>query len=75
MNRTFINGREPYRKYWKYEIALYRGDDQVDSGTLKEVAERRGCQKQTIRFYLTPAGHRRADKRKDQSKAVRAVRV
>lgn len=60
MNRTFINGREPFRKWWKWEITLYKGDDVVDFGTIQEIADRRGCQKLTIRYYLTPAGHRRA---------------
>jgi hypothetical protein len=65
---------EPFRSWWRQEIALYRGDELVDSGTIKEIAERRGVRKDTIRWYLTGAGHRRADKRKDQSQAVRAVR-
>ena len=66
---------ERYSKTWNYEIALYRGDEMIDSGTVKEIAERRGVQKLTIRYYLTPAGHRRADSRKDKSKAMRAVRI
>lgn len=71
MNRTFLNGREPVRRYWNEEIALYKGDDMIDHGTIREIAERRGVQKLTIRYYLTPAGHRRADKRKSGLRAVR----
>ena len=67
--------REPYSSAWNYEIALYQGDKLIDSGTVREVAERRGIQKGTVRWYLTGAGHRRADRRKDQSRAMRAVRI
>lgn len=66
---------ERYSRTWNYEIVLYRGDDIIDQGTIKQVAERRGVQKMTIRYYLTPAGHRRAASRKDQNKAMRAIRV
>ena len=66
---------EPYRQFWNYEIALYRGEELIDSGTIKEIAERRTVRKDTIYWYTTAAGHRRADKRKDQSQAVRAVRI
>jgi hypothetical protein len=66
---------EPYSTTWNYQIALYRGDELIDSGTIKEIAERRGVRKDTIRWYLTGAGHRRADNRKDQSQALRAVRT
>jgi hypothetical protein len=66
---------EPFRSWWRQDIALYRGDELIDSGTIKEIAERRGVRKDTIRWYLTGAGHRRADKRKDQSRAMRAVRT
>jgi hypothetical protein len=67
--------REPFRSCWRQEIALYRGDELIDSGTIKEIAEHRGVRKNTIRWYLTGASDRRADKRKDQSQAVRAVRT
>jgi hypothetical protein len=66
---------EPFRSWWRQDIALYRGDELIDSGTIKEIAERRGVRKDTIWWYLTAAGRRRADRRKDQSKAVRAVRI
>lgn len=75
MNKKFINGREPRRKYWDEEIALYRGDDLIDSGTIQEIADRRGVQKMTIRYYLTPIGHRRADARKKSESGIRGVRV
>ena len=57
------------------EDSAVPGDELIDSGTIKEIAERRGVRKDTIWWYLTGAGRRRADRRKDQSKAVRAVRI
>lgn len=64
---------EPYSSTWNYEIVLYKGDDVIDQGTVREVAERRGVRKDTIRYYLTPAGHRRADRRKIAG--MRAIKV
>jgi hypothetical protein len=66
---------EQYSRTWNYEVTLYRGDEIIDSGTIKEIAERRGVRKDTIRWYLTGAGLRRADARKDQSRSIRAVRI
>lgn len=66
---------EQYQTYWNREVVLYRGDEIVDQGTIKEIAERRGVRKDTIYWLTMPTAHRRADKRKDQSKAVRAVVV
>jgi hypothetical protein len=66
---------EPFRSWWRQDIALYRGDELIDSGTIKEIAERRGVAKTRYGGNLAGAGRRRADRRKDQSKAVRAVRI
>lgn len=74
-NITFINGREPRRQYWKYEISLYRGDEMIDSGTIEEIADRRGVQKLTIYYYLMPIANKRADSRKNKSTGFRAVRI
>lgn len=75
MNKTFTNGREPMRNYWRYEIALYRGDEIIDTGTVQEIAERRGIQKLTIYYYLQPIAAKRAASRKDPSTGLVAVRV
>lgn len=75
MNKTFVGGREQYRQYWNYEIALYRGDDIIDTGTIKEIAERRGVQKLTIYYYLMPVASKRADSRKNSQAGLRAVRI
>lgn len=73
MNKKFPSGREPFSQTWNYEIVLYKGDEIIDTGTIREVAERRGVQKKTILYYCMPAGHRRADRRKGTG--TRAVRV
>lgn len=75
MNKTFVNGREPRQKYWGYEIALYRGEEIIDTGTIQEIAERRGVQKLTIYYYLMPVAGKRADSRKDKRTGLRAVRI
>jgi hypothetical protein len=36
---------EPFRSWWRQDIALYRGDELIDGGTIKEIAERRGVAK------------------------------
>lgn len=66
---------EPHRSYWRREVVLYRGDDIIDQGTIKELAERRGVRKDTIYWMTMPTAARRADTRKKQDKALRAVMV
>ena len=66
---------EPRAAYWRYQVALYRGDEQIDTGTIEEVADRRGVQKQTIYFYTTPTGQARAAARKDKRYGLVAVRL
>lgn len=75
MNKTFNNGREPFRVYWNYEIMLYRGEDVIDQGTVREIAERRGVQKLTIYYYLQPVAAKRAAARKGKSSGLVAVRI
>lgn len=41
--------------------ALYKGDDLLDVGTAREIAERRGVKPSTIQFMATPA-HKRRDR-------------
>lgn len=45
----------------KKEYALYRGDEFVDLGTLRELSERLGKNPKTILFYGTPANIRRSE--------------
>lgn len=66
---------ERLQGYWRSDVVLYRGDEIIDQGTIKEVAERRGVRKDTIYWLTMPTAHRRADKRKDQTKGMRAIAV
>lgn len=64
---------EPYAQWWNLEVTLYRGDEIVDFGTVKELAERRGVHKRTIYWLTMPTAQRRAASRKDPSKALVGV--
>lgn len=68
-----LNVREPYSQAWNYEVAVYRGDDLIHSGTIREVAELMGVQKRTICYHLTPSGNRRANRMKKQDKILRII--
>ena len=58
---------EKYSSWWNKEIMLYQGDELIDQGTIKEIAERRNVRKDTIYFYTMPTAHRRAAKRKNKT--------
>lgn len=75
MNKTWKKGREPIQGYWNYEIALYRGEEIIDTGLLKDIAERRGVQKLTIYYYLQPIAAKRAALRKNKTTGLTAVRI
>jgi len=45
--------------------AMYKGDDFLCIGTLDELAEFRGVQRETIYWYTMPTYHRRIAKRKN----------
>ncbi len=47
------------------EYALYRGEDLLRIGTLKEIAEVENVQVKTIQFYMTPTYKKRVSKRKN----------
>ena len=38
---------------------LYKGDDVVDVGTIREIAKRRGVKESTVYYYSMPAYRRR----------------
>ena len=38
---------------------IYRGDEFITVGTLKECAEHLGCKENTVRFMLTPSYKKR----------------
>lgn len=50
--------------------ALYRGDELLDVGTLREIAERQGVKEQTVYYYSTPSYRRRCDGSEDRLLAV-----
>jgi len=64
---------EPYSQWWNKEVTLYRGDEVIDTGTIKELAERRKVRKATIYWLTMPTAQRRAASRKDSSKATVGV--
>lgn len=41
------------------EYALYKGEEILAIGTIKEIAEKMGVKKRTIKFYLTPTYRKR----------------
>lgn len=57
------------------EVAVYRGDDLIAEGTIRDVAKKLNVNTNTIRFYLTPAYERRLSKRKTLDKSLTAVRL
>ena len=48
-------------KYRK-EYALYKGEECLIIGTIKEIAEQQGVKEKTIRFYMSPAYLKRHEK-------------
>lgn len=51
--------------------ALYRGDQFIDIGTAKELAEKRGISVKSLRYKATPTYH----KRTSYTDAVRAYKI
>jgi len=57
------------------EVAVYKGDELLAEGKIRDVAKQLGVNTGTIRFYLTPAYERRLSKRKTLDKSRTAVRL
>lgn len=57
------------------EYALYKGENLIGMGTLKELANQKGVQLETIKFYLTPTYQRRLAKRKKVRNALELVEI
>lgn len=55
------------------EVTLYRGDEVIDFGTVKELAERRKCTPEYIYWLTMPYASKKASGRKDPSKAIVGV--
>ena len=47
------------------EFALYKGEELLRIGTLKEIAESENVKLETIQFYMKPTYKRRIAKRKN----------
>lgn len=54
------------------EYALYKGDELLIIGTIKEIAKHEGVKVDTIKFYKTPVYKKRVESRK-RSKAPKIL--
>ena len=57
------------------EYALYKGDELLGIGTLEELAEKRGVQKETIYYYSMPAYQRKGNVKKPTGKRMIAFKL
>jgi len=57
------------------EYVMYKGEDLLSIGTLDEIAEERGIDRETVRFYTTPAYGRRVAKRKNARNYITVTRM
>lgn len=53
------------------EYALYKGEEVLAIGTIKDIAENQGVDERTIRFYATGTYKRRLEKRKGKGRNCR----
>lgn len=70
-----MRDRKMSKQLLNCEVAVYRGDDMIATGTLTEVAAQLKVNPETIYFYLTPAYQRRLAKRKTLDRSRTAVRL
>lgn len=54
----------------EYEYALYKGEECLAIGTIKEIAEQTKVKVKTIRFYLTPTYKKRGLGDKSKNKRI-----
>ncbi|MGX1195729.1 hypothetical protein [Metabacillus sp. SLBN-84] len=57
------------------EVAVYKGDEFVCSGTVNECAAFRNVKPDTIRYYLTAAYQRKLEKRKGSRNPIHVIRL
>lgn len=55
------------------EVAVYKGDDLLCMGTIRECAKKLGVRPDTITFYMTPTYRKRVARRKKSSGNIREV--
>ncbi len=57
------------------DYAVYQGDDILVVGSIEECAEYLGVDTRTVRYYTTPAYHRKIAKRKRSKNVRTAIRL
>jgi hypothetical protein len=57
------------------DYAVYKGEEIVCVGSLKECAERMGVKKETVKFYTTPTYRRRIAKRKRARNYITVIKL
>jgi hypothetical protein len=55
------------------EVAMYKGDEFLFAGTIKECAEHQGVNPATIRYYLTQAYANKLTKRKRSRNPIHVI--
>jgi hypothetical protein len=59
----------------KNEYAVYKGDEFICLGTVKECATYLGVKRSTIKYLLSPAYLKRIEKRKESKETLIAIKV
>ncbi|MCM3324785.1 hypothetical protein [Cytobacillus kochii] len=57
------------------EVAMYKGDEFLSTGTIQEIAKQRKVRPETIRYYLTPAYANKLAKRKLSWNPIHVIRL
>jgi hypothetical protein len=57
------------------DYAVYRGDELLSIGTIKECSEHLGVKEETLRFYTSPVYKKRVEKRNDADSAIIVFRI
>lgn len=57
------------------EYAMYKGEELLHIGTIKEIADNHGVLKETIKFYKTPTYERRIARRKNPKNYITLTRL
>jgi hypothetical protein len=55
------------------EVAIYKGDNLLASGTIRKCAKELGCKKQTLFWYLSPTYRKRVAKRSYSDNAIKVI--
>lgn len=55
------------------EYAVYKGENMICMGTVKECAKHMGVLPETVRFYTTPTYRRRVERRKNPRNYITVI--